>query len=124
MFLLWGFPVGLPQLFVRTVVAGEGFVGLARLNFLFRVGFAQLLCRIFASGLSHLLGFRSFFALAAWGGFFFELEPFLIVLFHVGLDFLFCFTSDLRGFLLEWCFRSFALSFHFIYLASARRRRR
>ena len=32
-FLLWGFPAGLPQLFVRTVVAGDGFVGLARLNF-------------------------------------------------------------------------------------------
>ena len=35
-FLLWGFPLGLPQLFVRTVVAGGcgcGFVGLARLNF-------------------------------------------------------------------------------------------
>ena len=32
-FLLWGFPVGLPQLFVRTVVAGDGFVGLARLIF-------------------------------------------------------------------------------------------
>jgi hypothetical protein len=66
-----------------------------------------------------------FFCFSGVGGnFFFELEPFLIVLFHVGLDFLFCFTSDLRGFLLEWCFRSFALSFHFIYLASARRRRR
>ena len=60
-FLLSGFPVGLPQLFVRTVVAGEGFVGLARLNFLFRVGFAQLLCRIFASRLSCLFGFRCFF---------------------------------------------------------------
>jgi hypothetical protein len=28
---------------------------------------------------------------------------------------LFCFTSDLRGFLLEWCFRSFTLNFHFIF---------
>jgi hypothetical protein len=28
---------------------------------------------------------------------------------------LFCFTSDLRGFLLEWCFRSFTSNFHFIF---------
>ena len=31
-FVLWGFPVGLPQLFVATVVAGGGFVELARLR--------------------------------------------------------------------------------------------
>jgi hypothetical protein len=34
---------------------------------------------------------------------------------------LFCFTSDLRGFLLEWCFRGLTLDFHFIFLASTRR---
>jgi hypothetical protein len=54
----------------------------------------------FRSGSPIYLAFAVFLLERHGGKFFVELEP-LIVLFHVGPDFLFCFTSDLRGFLLE-----------------------
>jgi hypothetical protein len=89
---------------------------------LFRVGLAwyNFCVEVSLPGSPVCWAFAVFLLERHGGKFFVELEP-LMVLFHVGLDFLFCFTSDLRGFLLEWCFRGLTLDFHFIFLASTRR---
>ena len=81
--------MGFRSFFVRAVVTGDNFVGLTRLNFLFRVRWA---CAIFVSELRFrglLLGFRSFLFEWREGNSFVGLLARLVVLFHFGLAQLF-----------------------------------
>ena len=91
-FQLSGFPVGLPQFFVRAVVTGDYFCWDRAIEFVvcFVLGLRNFCVGVSLPGSPICWAFAVFLLERHGGKFFVELEP-LIVLFHVGLDFFFLF---------------------------------